>query len=124
MTTTQKAWKQEGMEAFAAGELSQNCPYGTSGMMADRWFLGWWKAYYEQRDIDTKRIANWLEWSAPVELSMTSTQAQSIAYLVTTQGKYDRTQPITDNRIAGIAFDIPAPATLPDPPNIGNGVSS
>lgn len=62
----------------------------------------------EQQQDDMQRIAAYLfGWEA-----FTYEQVMAIAELVVTQPNYDRTQPINGNRIAGIEFDIPAPAEI------------
>lgn len=113
-TKSRKQVVQEGASAFEAGYPSTDCPYHASNQQESFWQHGWWKAFYVQRDLDTKRISQWLNDFGPIELGLDEARAEAIAQIITMQGNFNRNEPITDNRIAGIEFTIPVPADLPD----------
>lgn len=64
----------------------------------------------KQRKRDMRAISDWL--LANVSTVTSRQKASAWASLITRAKDYDRNAPITDNRINGIEFDIPAPCSL------------
>lgn len=64
----------------------------------------------KEQHADIQAIATWLLANVPTVTS--EQQATTWASIVVLGQDYDRTQPITDNRVAGFVFDMPAPAEL------------
>lgn len=107
---SQREYWQEGERAFHEGLDATDCPYEYWKSGGRDWLHGWWGQYYRQRDKDQAKIAEWLLDN--VRNIVTKEQADGIALFIVTLGHYDRNLPIPDNRLSGVEFTIPAPATL------------
>ena len=105
---------QEGAHAYeqSSHNISDNieCPYTICAPERSWWLHGYWKTYYVECRDDAKRIAIWLLDN--VSIVYDETQALSIGEIITHSGRYNRNVPIEDNRLCGVEFTIPAPATL------------
>lgn len=107
---------KEQQQRFAAGRAAcqdglsvTELPYISSSPAADDWLHGWWGAYYQQQGEDEKRIAQWIDYN--VHEAYSEDIAKALAAFIVRCPDYDRNSAI-ENRLGGISFTIPAPATL------------